>query len=84
MARKRKNKTVAVSFSITETVTTDVEAEVTVPSWIADDWERLLDWLEANESAWIDEIDPAAACVEERDITEILDVEDTDAEDETD
>ncbi|MFI1799835.1 hypothetical protein ACH427_21120 [Streptomyces sp. NPDC020379] len=66
-----EKKTVTVRFEIEEIVTCDVEAEVTVPADIAEDDDALLAWLEENNDAWVDEIDPLSQHVAERTVTDV-------------
>ncbi|MGW1836945.1 hypothetical protein [Streptomyces sp. NPDC002067] len=66
-----EEKTVTVRFEIEEVVTCDVEAEVTVPADIADDDDALLSWLEENDHAWVDCIDPVSQEVAERSVTDV-------------
>lgn len=64
-------KRVKVSLEVTETVSFTVETEVEVPADIADDKRELLDYLEENDSGWIDEIDPSQQQVKERSIDSV-------------
>ncbi|MFI9205270.1 hypothetical protein [Streptomyces sp. NPDC053048] len=62
-------QTVTVRFEIEEVVSCDVVAELEVPADMVDDDEALLAWLEENDDAWVDEIDPLSQQVAERTIT---------------
>ncbi|NEA50433.1 hypothetical protein [Streptomyces sp. SID10815] len=64
-------KTVTIRFEIEEVVTCDVEAKVTVPADIAEDDDALLSWLEDNDDAWVDDIDPLSQQVAERSVTSV-------------
>ncbi|MFF4528160.1 hypothetical protein ACFY1P_02705 [Streptomyces sp. NPDC001407] len=66
-----ETKLVEVRFEIEEVVTCEVVATVEVPIDVIDDDDELLHWLEDNDDAWVDDIDPTAQHVAERTVTDV-------------
>ncbi|MGY3341128.1 hypothetical protein ACVW0K_007321 [Streptomyces filamentosus] len=64
--------TVEVELSVTEEVTYEFTAEVTIPAYLADKPSALHCYLAENEELWLDMLDPAGSCtgVNERSLDE--------------